>query len=86
MPDLSPTELLPYLQRRPFEPFRIGTSEGRTYDIRHPEMVMVLPTAVLIGYPNLDFPGAYLRYDVVSMFHIIRLELMPATVQGNGNP
>ena len=29
------------LRIRPFVPFRVVTSDGTTYDVRHPELVMV---------------------------------------------
>jgi hypothetical protein len=84
---MAPTDFAPLLLRRPFEPFRIVTSDGRNYDIRHPEMVMAGFTSAVIGYPNPEVPGTILRYDIVSMLHIVRLGPLPATtgVQGKGN-
>jgi hypothetical protein len=84
---MSPAELVPYLRRRPFEPFRVVTSEGVNYEIHHPEMAMPVTTSLLIAYPNPDVPGAYLRFDLVSMFHILRIEQLPVSVnpQGNGS-
>jgi hypothetical protein len=83
---MSPAELVPFIQRRPFVPFRIVSSEDVYYDIRHPEMVMLFPTAAMIAYPNEGVPGTFLRSDFVSMFHIVRVEMLetPATAQGNG--
>jgi hypothetical protein len=83
---MSPAELVPFIQRRPFVPFRIVSSEGVSYDIRHPEMVILFPTAAMIAYPNERVPGTFLRSDFVSMFHIVRIEQLetPSAVTGNG--
>jgi hypothetical protein len=82
---MAPTELLPHLQRRPFVPFRIVSSDAKNYDIRHPEMVMILPTAAMVAYPNEQVPGTYLRVDFVSMFHIVRIEMPDAAPSSQGN-
>jgi hypothetical protein len=34
---MSPFDLIELLRIRPFQPFRIYASDGRTYDIHHPE-------------------------------------------------
>jgi hypothetical protein len=82
---MAPTELLPRLQLRPFVPFRIVSSDGMNYDIRHPEMVMLFPTAAMIAYPNEQVPGTFLRSDFVSMFHIVRIEPFEAAPSSKGN-
>ena len=38
----APEELAVLFHRRPFVPIRIHITDGMTYDIRHPENVMVL--------------------------------------------
>jgi hypothetical protein len=38
-----------YLKRQPFQPFRLTLTDGRTYDILHPELAMVGRSAVAIG-------------------------------------
>jgi hypothetical protein len=84
---MSPAELVPSIQRRPFVPFRIVTSDGTNYDIRHPEMAMLFPTAVLVAFPNEKAPGTFSRFVLVSMYHIVRVETLeapsPAQAQGN---
>jgi hypothetical protein len=84
---MSPAELVPFIQRRPFVPFRIVTSDGTTYDIPHPEMVILFPTAAMIAYRNEKVPGTFLRFDFVSMFHIVRVETLetPAQAPSQGN-
>ena len=62
-------------------PFRIVTTDGTTYDVRHPELVMVAMGSAVVGYPDATEPAVAARYDTVSMRHIIRLEPMPQVSQ-----
>jgi hypothetical protein len=78
---LAPADLRDRLHIRPFEPFRIVTSDGVTYDIRHPDLVLVTLGSAVIGFPDPNNPGIAGRYDIVSLRHIVRLEqiLPPAS-------
>lgn len=71
---MSAQDLYDMTHRRPFTPFRIVTSDGTMYEVRHPELVMIGLSSVIVGYPDEKNPFAYSRWDVVSMQHIIRLE------------
>ncbi|MCI0463296.1 MAG: hypothetical protein L0Z62_40635 [Gemmataceae bacterium] len=71
---MGATDLLAALKRKPFEPFRIITSDGVRYDIRHPDLVALTHTGAIIGSPDPDQPGLWLRYDVVGLEHVVRLE------------
>jgi len=68
-------------QARPFTQFRIHISDGGTFDIRHPEMLMVTRHSAIIGLPangDPDRPAdAYPvidRHAVVDLLHITRIE------------
>jgi hypothetical protein len=65
------------LGRKPFEPFRIVTSDGVVYDVRHPEMVIVSFTSAVVGFPDPDRQRVATRFDIVALEHIVRLEQMP---------
>jgi hypothetical protein len=67
--------------------FRIVTSDGTSYDIPHPEMVLPFPTSVEIAYRNDKVPGTFLRSEFVSMSHIVRVEILdsPASAHTQGN-
>jgi hypothetical protein len=71
---MSAREILNLLRARPFVPFRIVTSDATTYEVHHPELVMVGGANAIIGYPDRNQPGAYDRFDIVSMRHIVRVE------------
>jgi hypothetical protein len=70
-------DLLTVLHRKPFEPFRIVTSDGVNYEIHHPKLVIVSLTGAVIGYPDPSIPGAAQRLDIVGLEHIVRLEEVP---------
>jgi hypothetical protein len=78
---MAPADILALLRARPFIPFRIVTTEGTTYEVNHPDLVMVGLTATIVGYPDPREPDIYERYDIVSTRHIVRLEPMPRPVQ-----
>jgi hypothetical protein len=64
-----------YVRRRPFEPFRLTLTDGRTYDVTHPELVMVGLSSVAIGFPAREHGGPpYDRVVSVSMSHIMQIE------------
>ena len=37
------------LSAAPFEPFRVVTSAGESYEVRHPEMAFLTRTKIIIG-------------------------------------
>ncbi len=71
---MAPAEIRILTQRKPFRPFRIVTSDGTVYEVRHSDLVMIGLSSVVVGYPSEQDPHSYERADIVSMRHIIRLE------------
>ncbi len=59
--------ILDYLKAQPFRPFRIRTVSGKTYDIRHPEMVKVSRTAIIIFTLLSDDPHVYDHWTGVGL-------------------
>ena len=73
-------EMLEALRTRPFRPFRIFVSDGGTYDVRHPEMVMISPNSAIIGMPQPEQdPPAIERFSLVDLLHVTRLEPIEPT-------
>lgn len=77
------------LRQQPFRPFRLHLSNGRTYDVRHPDLVLVGQTTMIVGVPvpNMSYP-IYDDYAVVTLLHINDLELLPSpppTTNGPGS-
>jgi len=71
---MAPADIRNLVQRRPFTPFRVVTSDGTIYEVRHPELVMIGLASIIIGYPSEQDPQSYSRWDIVSLRHIVCLE------------
>ena len=67
---MTAQELLDYVQAQPFRPFRIRMNSGRTFDIRHPEVVRVGRRDLLIFTFVSDTPNVYDRWESVSLLLI----------------
>lgn len=72
-------ELTELLRKRPFAPLRIHMTDGRNYDIFHPDLVLVLPQRVDIGLQQDPATGVLDRVDHCSLLHIVRVEELPRT-------
>jgi hypothetical protein len=46
-------QLREWMYREPFQPFRLNLADGRTYDIRYPQMNIVGESVIAIGIPEL---------------------------------
>ena len=69
---MSPADIIAFTRRTPFLPFRIHTTDGRTYDIRHPDQVIPLRSRIEVGVGG---DGSIVdRVEHLSFFHVVRLE------------
>ena len=55
---MRPEDVLFWLRAQPFYPFRITMNSGKTYDIRHPELVRLMRTSLVIFTPS-DQPDVF---------------------------
>lgn len=78
---MRPEDIHEFLRRQPFQPFRITLTDGRTYEVMHPEFAMVGRSAVALGLrsSNTDQPF-YDRLVTVSWLHIMQIEPLDTTV------
>lgn len=66
-----------WLQKRPFQPIRVSSSSGESYEVRHPEMALLTRTELLIGIAERrGFPS---RYRAISLLHITAVEPLDST-------
>ena len=63
-------EIKSYLRAEPFRPFRIHMASGRTFDIRHPEMIRVGRVDLVVFSLVNDDPEIYDHWDTVSLMLI----------------
>ena len=69
------------LAQRPFKPFRLVMSSGETYEVRHPEMVLLTRTDVLVGVGELD-DGIPPEFRICSLLHVATVEPLSAATAG----
>ena len=72
---MRPSEILVHVRRQPFEPFRVCVSDGSSYDVMHPEMILITVRTVVIAQPpeTDGVPESRVYCDPV---HITRIELL----------
>ena len=64
-----------WIHREPFVPFRIHTTNGRTFDVMHPEFAMLLRTTLVLGNPETD------GVSMVSLIHVNEFESLGEPVE-----
>lgn len=79
------TRMGSYVEAEPFRPFRIQMVGGRTFEIRHPEMVQVGRTTMTIFTYLSDDPELVKEREVeVSLLLIESVEPLEARVASRG--
>jgi hypothetical protein len=79
-------DVLEFVQRRPFEPFRLTLTSGQTYDVVHPEFAIVGKSVVAVGVPEGEGESRVAdRVATVSLFHITQLEPLQVRKPGGSN-
>jgi hypothetical protein len=61
-----------WLRKQPFAPFRVTTSAGERFEIRHPEMALLTRVELLIGLAERQ--GVPTRYRSVALLHVTAIE------------
>ncbi len=82
---MRPEELMGLLRKRPFVPLRLHMTDGHTYDIRHPEAMMVFRTHAVIGLQPDPETGVLDRAEHCALLHIVRVEELPP-IAAAGSP
>jgi hypothetical protein len=64
---MRPEDLLLGLNAQPFQPFRLYMHNGRTLDVRHPELVQLTRTSLLYFTPAADPPDVAERAEMIGL-------------------
>jgi hypothetical protein len=64
---MTPQAVLNYVKAEPFWPFRIHMASGRTFDVRHPEMVRVGRSNLLVFSFVSDDTAVFDEWESVSL-------------------
>lgn len=75
--------LFELLRKPPFEPFRLYATDGRTYDVRHPDQALVLKSRVILPLPS--GAGVPEGSEHLALAHIVHAEVMPHTPASTAN-
>ncbi len=66
-------DLCKALSPKEFRPFVMNFSNGESYQITHPEQVLVDRTAAMIGTKRLNGARRYERVVICALMHIVGL-------------
>jgi len=80
---MAPEELRETLKHQPFEPFRIVLTDGKGYDIRHPDLLLVGKRTAVVGLMGNGHAPFFDRTVKVDLLHISRLTA-PSKRKSNG--
>ena len=75
---MRPDEIREHLRKQPFQPIRLFVSDGPHYDVRHPELMFVTRTEVVIGL-DAKKNGLPERSAYIDPVHITRIESINGT-------
>jgi hypothetical protein len=82
---MRPEDIRVLLRQAPFQPFRLVSTDGTAYAIRHPEVVYVgrstLRLTLRAGTPALQGE----RVVIVALLHVIRVEMIEASTSPSVN-
>lgn len=70
---------------RPFRPFRIVTSASESFDVFHPDLVLVGNREITIGLPGGPNPTLYERLARITIMHVTALHDLPVPAPPPGN-
>ena len=73
---MSPETVQKHLLHQPFQAFRVYLSDGAVYEVRQPEMVLVMQREVIIALPRSgeQFPKHLVYCDLLHITRIDRCE------------
>jgi hypothetical protein len=72
---MTPHEIKSQLRTQPFQGIRIYISDGESYEVTHPDMVLVTTSIVQIALPPLDRHGIPTGGSVyVDPVHVTRIQ------------
>lgn len=82
---MTQEELHAVARRQPFEPFRVILTTGATYDIRHPDLIMVGRRSATIGVTRQPDKTVYDYAVLVDLFHIVGIQQLAASPPPSSN-
>jgi hypothetical protein len=81
---MRPDDVLTWVRAAPFRSFRITLNSGRSYDIRHPEMVRVGRSYINIFTFTGEPADPFEKMEMVSLLLVERIEPLEAPASAGG--
>jgi hypothetical protein len=66
------------VRKQPFVPLRLVLTTGQSYDVRHPDLIMVGRRDLMLGLPSAENPTQYDQVTRVALLHVVELQDLPA--------
>jgi hypothetical protein len=82
---MRPDDIRDWLRRELFQSFRLVVTDGTTYEIRHPEVVVLSRSTLRLVLRGGMAAAPGERIVVVALLHVIRLEMAEPTVSPSVN-
>ena len=76
---MRPEELAELIRKRPFQPLRLHLTDGSTFDVHHPDQVIILKGRVDVGVNPDPRWGVVDWVEHISLLHIVRVEVLAPT-------
>lgn len=73
---MRPDGLVELVRRQPFVPFRLHETGGKTYEVRHPEQIVVLRSRAVVAVGGENGIGEGVEH--VALIHVTRIEELSA--------
>jgi hypothetical protein len=77
---MNAPELVSLLKEHPFRPLRLHMSDGRSFEIRHPEMAWVSIHTVHLGRPSAEDQRIAEQVEYLSLRHVVSVEPIDSSV------
>jgi hypothetical protein len=78
-------EIQAFVDAEPFQPFRIHMASGRTFDVRHPEMIRIGRTSVTVFAFSQDDERFYERVEMLGLLRIQSISVLDTSVASSGS-
>jgi len=83
---MPPREIIEHVFAEPFQPFRIHTASGRTFEVRHPEFVQMGRSILTVYAPPENDPNGPQRWEKTSLMLIESIAPLDAASVKPGAP
>ncbi len=71
---MAPRDIYNKVHHEPFEPFRLVTTDGKSFEVKHPEFCIVGLRKTIVFVPEENDP-AFVDYQIdIDNLHIVRFE------------